>query len=220
MRIDGVIFDMDGLMFDTEQLALPCTARAAREQGWDMCEEDVRAVIGCNFASAEEHFRSVYGGGFDYAPVRARALELMGEHIAQNGIRLKVGLIELLDFLDESGIPYTVATSSDEPTARRYFRAAGIAERIGRIMSGEKVKSGKPDPEIFLRAAALLGRETRECAVLEDSIPGITAAYRAGACPIMVPDLVKPTPEVREMAFAVADDLLGARDIIANINRE
>lgn len=219
MKINGIIFDMDGLMFDTERLALPCTAQAAREQGYDMCAEDVRAVIGCNFASAQAHFRSVYGDGFDYAPVRARALLLMREHIGKHGIAVKAGLTELLDFLDGQGIRYTVATGSDEPTARGYFEAAGISARFGGIMSGERVKRGKPDPEIFLGAAALIGCEPRECAVLEDSLPGITAAYRAGMRPIMVPDLIEPTDGVRKMAYAVAGDLHEARDIIANINR-
>ncbi len=212
--IKAVIFDMDGLMFDTERLALPCTAQAACENGWQMEPDDVRAVIGCNFKSAEEHFRSVYGEDFDYAPVRERALELMREHIDREGIPLKGGLIALLDFLREKSIEFTVATSSHEPTARSYFEAAGISRYFGGIMSGEKVERGKPDPQIYLRAAELLGVEPSLCAVLEDSLYGIESAYRAGMTPIMVPDLIEPTSEAKEMSFAVVRDLYEAKNVI------
>lgn len=212
--IKAVIFDMDGLMFDTERLALPCTAQAARENGWQMEPEDVRAVIGCNFRSAEEHFRSVYGDGFDYAPVRARALELMREHIDREGIPLKAGLLHLLDCLCRNNIRFTVATGSNEHTARRYFERAGIAHLFGDIMSGEKVERGKPDPQIYLRAAELLGVLPAECVVLEDSIYGIESAYLAGMIPIMIPDLLVPSEAARKMAFKVVSDLREAENVI------
>ncbi len=212
--IKAGIFDMDGLMFDTERLALPCTAQAARENGWPMKPDDVRAVIGFNFKSAEEHFRSVYGAAFDYAPVRARALALMAEHIDREGIPVKEGLFSLLEYLSDNGIRFTVATGSYEPTARHYFGKAGISRYFGQIMSGEKVSRGKPDPQIYLRAAELLGVETAECVVLEDSLYGIESAYRAGMTPIMVPDLIEPTEEAKKMAFRVVKDLSGAKNVI------
>ncbi|MBQ8697186.1 MAG: HAD family phosphatase [Clostridia bacterium] len=218
--IKAVIFDMDGLMFDTERLALPCTAQAARENGWQMEPEDVRAVIGCNFRSAEEHFRSVYGEGFDYAPVRERALALMSEHIDREGIPLKAGLLHLLDYLRQNNIRFTVATSSNEPTARRYFESAGISGYFGEIMSGEKVERGKPDPQIYLRAAELLGVAADECVVLEDSLYGIESAYLAGMTPIMIPDLVEPTEGAKKMAYRVLGDLWEAKNVIEMLTED
>lgn len=218
--IKAVIFDMDGLMFDTERLALPCTAMAAGENGWPVEPEDVRAVIGYNFRSAEEHFRSVYGEGFDYAPVRERALELMREHIDREGIAMKPGLVPLLDFLTERGIKFTVATSSHEPTARHYFEKAGIAGRFGEIMSGEKVERGKPDPQIYLRAAELLGVCPSECVVLEDSLYGIESAYRAGMIPVMIPDLIEPTREAKNMSYAVVSALPEAKNVIEMLTED
>lgn len=212
--IKAVIFDMDGLMFDTERLALPATAQAALECGWPMTPEDVLAVVGYNFRSAEDYYRGVYGESFDYAPVRRRALELMDEWIERDGIPVKDGLMPLLDFLDGNGIVYTVATGSDESTARGYFDSAGIAHRFGAIMSGEKVERGKPDPQIYLRAAELLGVHPSQCVVLEDSIYGIESAYRAGMTPIMIPDLIEPTENAKKMAYRVVGDLFEAENVI------
>ena len=218
--IKAVIFDMDGLMFDTEKLALPCTAQAARENGWQMYAEDVRAVIGCNFKSAEQHFKSVYGESFDYAPVRKRALELMSRHMDENGVEIKRGLLPLIDYLRDNGILYTVATSSDEPTARHHFEAAGISNLFGEIMSGEKVTRGKPDPQIYLKAADLLGVAAGECVVLEDSIYGIESAYLAGMIPIMVPDLLAPSEKVKNMTYRVVSDLYEAMNVIKMLTED
>lgn len=212
--IKAVIFDMDGLMFDTERLALPATAQAARENGWPMTPEEVLAVVGYNFRSAEDYYRGVYGESFDYAPVRTRALELMAERIDREGIPVKEGLVPLLDYITENKIKLTVATSSHEPTARHYFEKAGISRYFGRIMSGEKVERGKPDPQIYLRAAELLGVEPFECVVLEDSLYGIESAYRAGMTAIMVPDLIEPDEAVKNMAFCVVADLDEAKNVI------
>ena len=138
----------------------------------------------------------------------------MTEYIDRDGMPIKKGLVSLLEYLSENEIKFTVATSSHENTARHYFEKAGISHYFEKIMSGEKVEKGKPDPQIYLRAAELLQLEAKECVVLEDSLYGIESAHRAGMTPIMVPDLIRPTEEAKNMAFCVVEDLQEAKNVI------
>ena len=188
--IKAVIFDMDGLMFSTESLAVDALVQAGTDADIPVTRDDVYALIGSNRSDAQSILSKRLGREVDYSALHERSLAYIMHFIKKNGMPVKSGLYELLTALKAADIPMTVATSSQKKTADAYFRAAGVTGFFPDYISGDRVSRGKPDPEIYLRAAALLGVATRECCVLEDSGAGVESACRAGAQCVLVPDLI------------------------------
>lgn len=215
--IKGIIFDMDGLLIDTESLLSRFWCEAAHELGFDMRREHVLEIRSLAAKYAEPKLRKIVAPDFDYYAVRARRIELMNAHIDKHGFEVKPGLFELLDFLDGTDILKAVATATDIGRTRRYLERIGIFGRFDSIVCGDMVENGKPEPDIYLKAAKSLGLPAGLCFAAEDSPNGITSAYRAGCKPIMVPDLDKPSEQTRAMLYACADTLA---DIIPLIKRE
>ncbi|MEP6997189.1 MAG: HAD family phosphatase [Betaproteobacteria bacterium] len=189
----AVIFDMDGLMLDTEAPALRAWKRAAlalgREFDLDLCQQ----MIGRNFGDCVALIRARHGA--DY-PVDALTQAWVADYdaiVAAEGISLKPGLDEILDLLDERGIAAAVATSTRRERARAKLDRVGLLHRFAALVGGDEVAHGKPAPDIFIAAAARLGVPARDCLVLEDSEPGIIAAAAAGMIAVMVPDLHAPS---------------------------
>lgn len=207
MTIKGIIFDMDGLMFDTERLVSQAWSRVDREMGLGMSER-MPDMMGVSVRQANLMFKAWFGEDFDYFEARRRRVAIVEEEIAQNGLPVKSGLYELLEYLERKKLPMAVATSSDQRVAERYLKLSGVRKYFAAVVCGDMVERSKPDPQIFQTAAALLGTRPGETVVLEDSFHGIHGAFDGGFLPCMVPDLRQPTPDLRRLLVRQFDSLL------------
>ena len=206
-RIRGVLFDMDGLVLDTEKLYCRFWAEAGRLCGFPMELKHALAMRSLGAGPGEEKLQSFFGPTAHYIPIRQKRIELMDAYIEEHGIEVKPGIYELLDALDARGIPAAITSSSSQEIIRRHLTAHNLYHRFSKICSGHDVPKGKPAPDIYLHGAASLGLNPRECLALEDSPTGILAAYRAGCVTVMVPDLDQPEADTQKLLHAKADSL-------------
>jgi HAD superfamily hydrolase (TIGR01509 family) len=209
----AAIFDMDGLMLDTESVEREAFLKAAAEFGYSVPDEVYIQVVGRTGEDARQIFCDAFGGCFPYDDVRVRWREYTDHHIAACGVPCKAGLLELLELMETYGIPKAVATSTRRQRALRLLEKSNLLSRFDAIVAGDEVSRGKPDPEIFLIAAMKLNVPPHQCIAFEDSAAGILAAHAAGMIPILVPDLVKPAASVCDLAHRVYESLSDARDL-------
>lgn len=205
--IKGVIFDMDGLMLDTEKLLARYWIQAAREAGFLMELKHVLGIRSLAAMFAAPKLQGIFGKEFDYEAIRARRKELMNEHLQIHGIEKKKGIDELLLYLKNSGRKIAVATATDRQRTNSYLTQAGLISYFDQFVCGDMVKRGKPDPEIYLTACKALGLTPQECMALEDSPNGILSAHAAGCKAVMVPDLSQPDDELQSYLYACVPDL-------------
>ena len=206
-RPDAVIFDMDGLMLDTEPLAARAWGEAAAGLGVGFDMALAQAMIGRNFADCSAMLRAHYA-----APYPVDAL-LAGWHAAydaiveREGLAVKPGVHELLGWLEANAIKRAVATSTRRERAVSKLERTALLPRFHQIVGGDEVARGKPAPDIYVEAARRLGANAASCLVLEDSEPGVRAAFAAGMLPIMVPDLHPPSADLAALDLIVLPTL-------------
>jgi HAD superfamily hydrolase (TIGR01509 family) len=205
-QIDAVLLDMDGTLLDTEPSYVSALTAALDAFGYPDATATCHALIGIPGAECEALLRARYGENFPFADV-IEAFAIRSDAMFREGLPLKPGTIELLDALREAGCPFAVVTSTPRQTAERHLTFGGIRARFDTLVTCDDVKRGKPSPDIYLLAAARLGVRPQACAAIEDSNPGIAAAYAAETIPIMVPDITQPTDETRAKCAAVLGDL-------------
>lgn len=193
--LQGVLFDMDGLMFDTERLGREGWRYAADQLGVDIPEEVIARMRGTGVERCRKIFnRSIPGGLYDAA--HELRLTYAEEQIERHGVPVKPGLEELLEYLRQENIPAVLATSTGRERAERYLKMAGVREYFTAAAYGPEAARPKPAPDIFLAAASAIGAGPARCVVLEDSPNGLRAAKAAGCRAIVVPDLTPaPPPE-------------------------
>lgn len=213
--IEAVIFDMDGLMLDTERIALRALADAAASLGYPWREEIGFAMVGLNSRDSDAILLRHLGPDHAIAPLRKAFNEYYLSALAAGPIPLMPGLMELLDFLEGAGIAKAVATSTRSQQARYKLDKAGIGGRFPTLVGGDQVQHGKPAPDIFLAAAARLNTPPQACLVLEDSAPGVAAALAAGMRVIMVPDVIAPSPDVVALGHVILPSLHDVRAYLA-----
>lgn len=204
----AVVFDMDGVLFDTERLCMDGWNAIAAEQGITGMEEVSLQCIGRNATDTRELVLKNMGEDFPYDKFCIRVSEWFWEEIAAKGLPVKPGVYELLKYLQEQGFAIGLASSSKWETVEDHLKEAGILEYFAAIVTGDMVKHSKPEPEIFLLACEKLGVEPRDAYAIEDSPNGIRSAYRAGMKPVMVPDLIAPDAEMQEKCFMICPDLM------------
>ena len=203
----NVIFDMDGVIFDSERVYINAYKKLASKYGIDDFEVVHRACmdsIGVTRQKTKEIFFSYVGHEFDYDSYR----EDVQKELNMTEYEIKPGVFELFDWLKETGARIALASSTREVSVRKSLGHAGLTEYFDQIVCGDMVSHSKPHPEIFLTAAERLGAEPSTCYIIEDSYNGIRAAHAAGAHPIMVPDILQPDDEIRGLAEAVLPSLI------------
>lgn len=200
--IKAVAFDMDGLMFDTEALMMNAWHAVGKRAGYEIPPRVVKKTIGLNAETTRLIFRDEYGPDFDYTGLRNQRIEWVAAYIAENGIPVKQGLPELLQYLQDANIPFTVTTSSSQSRTEHNLEIAGLRAYFTKpLVCNDAVKNGKPAPDIYLKAAEVLQVSPEDCIALEDSPMGILSAHRAGLKPIMIPDLVQPNAETQRLLY-------------------
>jgi HAD superfamily hydrolase (TIGR01509 family) len=210
----AVIFDMDGLMLDTETLAREAWFNTMRTFGIALTDEIYLQVLGTTGARTRQIFQEAYGAGIPIDAMYDHKQKYIDDAIAQGRIAAKPGLVALLNHLDANGIPKAVGSSTVRALVMKKLKAAGVRDRFEVIVGGDEVQHGKPAPDIFLKCAELLNVPPANCLVLEDSDNGIRAAHSAGMQCIMVPDLKPPADDVRLLANAVVGSLDEALNVI------
>ncbi|MCH1948105.1 HAD family phosphatase [Enterocloster sp. OA13] len=207
VKINAVIFDQDGLMFDTERLALEGWEKAAHRYGICLDKEFLRDLRGCKPDKVKEAFLKKFGGGLDYDAIFEEKRQYSYQWIRENGVPVKPGLKELLIYLKERGVKTAVATASSEGWTQGNVKSTGLDGYFDEYIYGDMVKEAKPNPAIFLMAAKVLGEEPGRCIILEDSFNGIKAAHAGGFLPIMVPDQDEPDEGLSKLLTARCSSL-------------
>ena len=210
-KVELVIFDMDGLMFDTEQLAKTCWQEGAKEFGFTVSAEVLDRTIGRTAPDTRKIMLEVLGENFPYEKARIKKDELMLDFVEKNGTPVKPGLYELLDFLEEKKIKKAVATSTEKLRAEKLLKKAEVFSRFDAVIFGDMVERGKPFPDIFQKAAEVCGCDEKNCIVLEDSPAGVEAAWRCKMPVYFIEDIAKPLSDTKEKYKKALDSL---KDVI------
>ena len=203
----GILFDMDGLVLDSETLYTRFWREAANALGFPMTEEQSWGMRSLGKKLGQPYLESLFGPGVDYTTLRNKRIELMSAYVDRHGIAPKPGIYELLDYMDETGIAAAITSSSPMEFIEKHLSAVHLLHRFQKLCSGHSIPNGKPAPDIYLLGAAELGLKPEECLALEDSPTGILSAYRAGCLPVMIPDLDQPKEDTQKLLFAKADSL-------------
>ena len=212
--IRGILFDMDGLVLDSEILYTRFWREAAHSLGYPMTVEQSLGMRSLGKDRGQPYLESLFGSGIDYTILRNKRIELMNVYVDAHGIPPKPGIFELLDYMEENGIAAAITSSSPMDAIKRHLDAVGLLQRFQKLCSGHDIPNTKPAPDIYLLGAEKLGLKPEECLALEDSPTGILSAYRAGCLPVMIPDLDQPGEETQQLLFAKADSLSDIIDIL------
>lgn len=212
--IRGVLFDMDGLVLDSEVLYTRFWREAAAALGYPMTVAQSLGMRSLGKKLGQPYLESLFGPGIDYTQLRNKRIELMDAYVDIHGIAPKPGIYALLDYLQENGIAAAITSSSPMEFIQKHLSAANLLHRFQKLCSGHDIANGKPAPDIYLLGAASLGLKPEECLALEDSPTGILSAYRAGCLPVMVPDLDQPGEETVTLLYAKADSLTDVIDLM------
>ncbi len=211
-----VIFDMDGLLLDTERLIVDAWDRLAVRKGLD--REKIRdacmASIGINIQAVYKVVNEKLGPDFPYREYRAEMERDVAETLHGGPMPVKKGAFELLEYLKRTGMPAVVASSTRKAAVEAELRDAGLLPYFAEVSGGDDVQRSKPAPDLFLKAAASMDVPPENCLVLEDSYNGIRAAHAAGMMAVMVPDLLPPTEEMAALYTALAPDLGAVAELL------
>ncbi|WP_319534976.1 HAD family phosphatase [uncultured Vibrio sp.] len=205
MDYQAAIFDMDGLLLDTERVCMRVFQEACEVQKLPFYDEIYLSIIGRNAAGIEAIFRKAYGNDLDRLHQEWRTR--YNAVVKHQAIPVKEGVVDLLEWLKEQSLPIAVATSTAKDVAKIKLELAGLSKYFDNLTTGCEVNNGKPDPEIYLLAANRLNVEPTKCLAFEDSNNGVRAAVAANMSTYQIPDLVEPCDEVRQFGHAIVPSL-------------
>lgn len=215
LKIEGVVFDVDGVLFDTERLTQQTWLAVSREMGWPQVGEAYLEFVGQNRADIIQKMEDLFGAEFPKDAFMAACSARSQARMETEGVPMKPGVGEVLELLRSRGVPTALATSTGRPRTERRMEMTGLGPCFSAIITGDQVAHSKPDPEIYLMACRALGTTPERTVAVEDSRNGILSASRAGMRVAMVPDLLPPTPELEPLLWGRFDSLLQLRDRLA-----
>jgi HAD superfamily hydrolase (TIGR01509 family) len=214
--VAAVVFDMDGLLFDTERLHARAALAAAKDIGCQLEMDVFLKLLGTT--EVRRILTEHYGESYPFEALRVAWGGHMKE-LLDSDLQPKLGALELLDLLDEQAVPRAIATSSSHATVDDHLARLDLVGRFHHVVAHGDYANGKPAPDPFLRAAERLKVDPRHCLALEDSFNGIRSASSAGMMTVMVPDLIQPTDEIRGLCAVVAVSLLDVPALITSSRR-
>lgn len=206
--IKAVIFDMDGLLLDTERIFMSAYQMAANELGYDLSEKVYTKMIGHRADSSQAILRASFDADAPVDEIIDSARRYYYTLLEKGGIPLRPGVEAVLDYFSALDIPMAVATSTHRDLALTKLKSVHLLNRFTAVVSGDEVENGKPAPDIYLEAARLVDTLPAQCLVLEDSPTGLRAAHAAGMVPVHIPDLQPSTSLTESIAFAVFPSLI------------
>ena len=204
----GVIFDMDGLLIDSERIGIKCEQIVLEKMNLEFNYEVIKSCIGRNNAGFRMVMMDYYGPEFPFDEFIKNYRAEIPIVMAREGLNLKKGALELIKHFKEKDFKIALGTSSREVDARHHLESLNVLQYFDEIATGDMVQNGKPAPDIFLLAAEKIGLKPSECYVFEDSYNGVRAGKAGGFYVIMVPDILEATDEMRELADEIKDSLL------------
>ena len=216
----AVVFDMDGVIFDSETLVFRMWKVVAEKYGVADIEETCRACLVINATVTKEIFLERYGQDFPYDKYKKEMSDLFHANAAGGKLPKKPGLQELLEYLRRENIKTAVASSTRRELVTRELKEGGLLSYFDEIVCGDMVKRSKPEPDIYLEACRRLQERSEDCYAIEDSYNGIRSAKRAGMHPIMVPDQAAPTEEMEELADCILTSLYEVQQYIDKNNKK
>lgn len=206
MNVKGVIFDMDGLMFDTEILTYKIWREVLGNHP-DYTLDFYKQTVGKRSVEVVKMYQQKLGADFDYQSTKVVAMEKFWDYTKTYGVSIKAGLFELLEHLKSHKIKIALATSTTTKSATEILARAGVLEYFDTLVCGDMVSEGKPHPEVYATAVEKLGLTPTECLALEDSFNGIISSTSAGIPTVMVPDLIEPTDDITAKCYKVVKTL-------------
>lgn len=209
-----VIFDMDGLLFDTERPSFKAMKKIMENHGYPYSLEMYKKIIGLSGQRCEEILKKDYGSDFSFKSISADYDVEFRKIVNDEGISIKQGAAKLLDTLDERKIKRCIASSSSRETIQYYLSLSGLADRFDFYVSGEEVKHGKPHPDIFLEACKRAKVTPESSLILEDSLNGLRAAVGAKINCVIIPDLIEPNEEMKKFVYKIVPNLEQVIDIL------
>jgi len=218
--VKAVVFDMDGVLFDTERLCKESWNIIARKQNLENIDEILEKCIGANKQSTIRIMKEAYGEDFPVLEFMEACSKMEKKRIKEKGIPIKLGAKEILEYLKSEGCKIGLASSTRKERVLENLEMSGFQDYFQVIIGGDMVKHGKPDPEIYLCACKELSVLPKETYAIEDSPNGIRSAYHAGMMPVMVPDLITPTDEIRNLTVACKDNLLEVIDYFCKLKSD
>ena len=216
--VKAVIFDMDGVIFDSERIIIELWEDFGEKNNMPHMHDVTIRCVGLNDKATEEVFKEIYGDDYDYRRFQ-KIISKQYHEMADGGkLPMMIGVREILDYLKDNGYKIALASSTRTEVVTNQLKAANIYEYFDKVVCGDTVTHSKPHPEIFLKAADQLGVDITRVYIIEDSFNGIRAAHAAKAMPIMVPDMIEPDDEMREKAHKILNNLLEVIDFLKTVN--
>lgn len=213
-NLDAVVFDMDGVIFDSERLVIECWSEVAERYGILDIDITCHECTGLNAAATKTKMLERYGEDFPYDTYKQEMSQLFHSRYDKGRLPMKSGVVELLAFLKEHKIKMALASSTRSQVVIRELSDAGIIGYFDEVICGDMVKRSKPAPDIFEKACEVLNVKPENAYAIEDSYNGIRSAYSAGLRPIMVPDLLEPTDEMEKLTEVILPSLLAVKDYL------
>ena len=214
LALQGVVFDVDGVLFDTERLTNQTWLAVGKELGWPQIGEYYLEFVGQNRTDIHQKMLELFGPEFPKEEFMKTCSAYSQARMEREGVPMKPGVREILDFLKARNIPIALATSTGRERTLRRMELTGLGPYFSAIITGDQVVHSKPDPEIYQLACRALGTDPAQTIAVEDSRNGILSASQAGMKVIMVPDMIPPTPELDALLFRRCASLLEVRDFL------
>ena len=203
----AVVFDMDGVLFDTEIVCMKAWMAVAERRGLSGMEEIFNQVIGLNANDSRLIVLKAYGEDFDYPGFRQEAAEFFQKDIRENGLPVKPGVPEILEWLKGSGYKVGLASSTRSESVLSHLKQAEMEDYFSVVVTGDMIEHSKPRPDIYLLACSRLGVGPEQAYAIEDSPNGVRSAHAAGMWTIMVPDMIAPDEEMRRLSRVILKDM-------------